>query len=154
MLTKATLFAALGAIALSAPALAQDVAKGEKEFNKCKTCHMIVAPDGTEIVKGAKTGPNLYGVIGRPVASYPDFAYGDGILAYGATGAVWDEALLAEYVVDPAKFLKEKTGDSKARSKMAFKLAKGGPDIAAYLASVAPAAAPADAAAPAATTTP
>lgn len=154
MLTKATLFAALGAIALSAPALAQDVAKGEKEFNKCKACHMIVAPDGTEIVKGAKTGPNLYGVIGRPVASYPDFAYGDGILAYGATGAVWDEALLAEYVVDPGKFLKEKTGDSKARSKMAFKLAKGGPDIAAYLASVAPAAAPADAAAPAATTTP
>lgn len=154
MLTKATLFAALGAIALAAPALAQDAAKGEKEFNKCKTCHMIVAPDGTEIVKGAKTGPNLYGVIGRPVASYPDFAYGDGILAYGATGAVWTEELLAEYVVDPAKFLKEKTGDSKARSKMAFKLAKGGPDIAAYLASVAPAAAPADAAAPAATTTP
>lgn len=154
MLTKATLFAALGAIALAAPALAQDVAKGEKEFNKCKTCHMIVAPDGTEIVKGAKTGPNLYGVIGRPVASYEGFDYGDGILAYGATGAVWDEALLAEYVVDPAKFLKEKTGDSKARSKMAFKLAKGGPDIAAYLASVAPAAAPADAAAPAATTTP
>lgn len=142
MLTKATLFAALGAIALAAPALAQDVAKGEKEFNKCKTCHMIVAPDGTEIVKGAKTGPNLYGVIGRPVASYEGFDYGDGILAYGATGAVWDEALLAEYVVDPAKFLKEKTGDSKARSKMAFKLAKGGPDIAAYLASVAPAATP------------
>jgi cytochrome c len=142
MLTKATLFAALGAIALAAPALAQDAAKGEKEFNKCKTCHMIVAPDGTEIVKGAKTGPNLYGVIGRPVASYEGFDYGDGILAYGASGAVWDEALLAEYVADPGKFLKDKTGDSKARSKMAFKLAKGGADVAAYLASVAPAATP------------
>lgn len=158
MLMKTTLFAALGAVALAAPSLAQDVAEGEKQFGKCKACHMIVAPDGTEIVKGAKTGPNLYGVIGRPVASQEGFAYGDGILAYAATGAVWDEALLAEYVVDPAKFLKEKTGDAKARSKMAFKLAKGGPDVAAYLASVAPpadaAAAPADAAAPAASTTP
>lgn len=138
MLTKATLFAALGAVALAVPALAQDAAKGEKEFNKCKTCHMIVAPDGTEIVKGAKTGPNLYGVIGRPVASYEGFDYGDGIKAYAATGAVWDEVLLAEYLADPGKFLKEKTGDAKAKTKMAFKLVKGGPDVAAYLASVAP----------------
>ena len=157
MLTKATLIAALGAIALAAPALAQDAAKGEKEFNKCKTCHMIVAPDGTEIVKGAKTGPNLYGVIGRPAAAYPDFDYGEGLKAWAAKGGVWTEELLAQYVVDPGKFLKDQTGDAKARSKMAFKLAKGGPDIAAYLASVAPAAAPADPAAapadPAAATT-
>ena len=30
--------------------------EGEKEFKKCKSCHMIVADDGTEIVKGGKTG--------------------------------------------------------------------------------------------------
>lgn len=136
MLTKATLFAALATAALSAPVFAQDAEKGQKEFNKCKTCHMIVAPDGTEIVKGAKTGPNLYGVIGRAAASYEGFDYGDGIKAWGAAGGVWTEELLAQYVVDPAKFLKEQTGDAKAKSKMAFKLAKGGPDVAAYLASV------------------
>ena len=39
--------------------------RGEKEFNKCKACHTIQAPDGTDVVKGGKTGPNLYGVVGR-----------------------------------------------------------------------------------------
>lgn len=154
MLTKATLFAALGAVALAAPVLAQDVAKGEKEFNKCKACHMIAAPDGTVIVKGAKTGPNLYGVIGRPLASYPGFEYGEGIKKAGAKGLVWDQAMLAEYVKDPTKWLDANSGDPKAKSKMAFKLPKGGEDVAAYLASVAPAPAADAAAAPATTTTP
>lgn len=137
---KTTLIAALGLAALAAPAFAQDVAKGEKDFAKCKACHAIVADDGTDIVKGGKTGPNLYGVIGRPVASVADFKYGDSILAVGASGAVWDEAMLATYVADPVAFLKDKTGDSKAKSKMSFKLPKGGEDMAAYLASLKPAA--------------
>jgi cytochrome c len=121
---------------LATPAAAQDAAKGESEFRKCKTCHMIEAPDGTAIVKGGKTGPNLYGVIGRPVAS-TEFDYGDSLRAVGETGAVWDEASLAAYVADPTAWLKEQTGDAAAKSKMSFKLAKGGADVAAYLASVA-----------------
>jgi cytochrome c len=134
MLKKATLLAAFGAVALSAPSYAQDAAKGEKEFNKCKSCHMIVAADGTEIVKGGKTGPNLWGVVGRAPGTYPDFAYGDSIKALGATGMIWDAALIAEYTKDPAKFLKDKLGDKAAKSKMSFKLAKGNEDVAAYLA--------------------
>ena len=90
---------------------------GEADFKKCKACHSIIAPDGTAIQKGGKTGPNLYGVIGRPVASYPDFKYGEGILAAGATGAVWDEALIAAYVVDPAAWLKEQSGDPTAQNR-------------------------------------
>jgi cytochrome c len=121
---------------LATPAAAQDAAKGESEFRKCKTCHMIEAPDGTAIVKGGKTGPNLYGVIGRPVAS-AEFDYGDSLRAVGEAGAVWDEASLAAYVADPTAWLKEQTGDAAAKSKMVFKLAKGGADVAAYLASVA-----------------
>ena len=120
---KITVIAALTAIGLAAPAFAQDAAKGEAEFKKCKACHMIVADDGTEIQKGGKVGPNLYGVIGRPVASYPDFKYGDGILAAGAKGLIWDEAMLAEYVVDPGKWLQANSGDPKAKSKMAKKAA-------------------------------
>jgi cytochrome c len=134
-----SLIAAATLIALSAPAFAEgDAAKGEKEFNKCKACHSIVADDGTAIVKGGKVGPNLYGVIGRAVAS-TDFNYGEGIKELAATGAVWDEASLAAYVLNPTAYLEEKTGDKKAKSKMAFKLPKGGEDVAAYLASVAPA---------------
>lgn len=126
--------AALALFAL--PAFAGDAAKGESEFKKCKACHAIVAPDGTEVQKGGKTGPNLFGVIGRPVASVEGFGYGESIAAVGASGKVWDEAMLATYVADPTKWLKETLGDSSAKSKMSFKLAKGGEDVAAYLASV------------------
>jgi cytochrome c len=127
----------LAAALLATPALSQDAAKGESEFRKCKSCHAIEAPDGTAIVKGGKTGPNLYGVIGRPVAS-TDFAYGDSLKAVGAAGTVWDEASLAAYVQNPTEWLKDATGDAGAKSKMTFKLTKGGADVAAYLASVAP----------------
>lgn len=115
---------------------AGDAAKGESEFKKCKACHAVVSPDGTEIVKGGKTGPNLFGVIGRQAGSMPDFAYGASIAAVGAGGFVWDEASLAGYLIDPTAWLKEKTGDAAAKSKMSFKLAKGGEDVAAWLATL------------------
>ncbi len=134
---KIMMVASLAFAALAAPALAQDAAAGEKAFNKCKACHSIIGADGTAIVKGGKTGPNLFGVIGRPVASVADFKYGDSIMAVGAAGAVWDEAAIAAYVADPAAWLQEKLGDTAAKSKMSFKLADGGADVAAYLASVA-----------------
>lgn len=54
----------------------------------------------------------------------------------GAGGRVWDEALLAACVAAPTAWLKAQTGDASARSKMSFKLAKGGADVAAYLGSV------------------
>lgn len=143
---KFTAIVALATVCFAAPGFAQDAAKGESEFKKCKACHAIIADDGTEIQKGGKVGPNLYGVVGRPIASYPEFKYGDGILAAGAAGLVWDEAMLAAYLVDPGKWLQANSGDPKAKSKMAFKLAKGGEDVVAYLASVKPAdAAPAPA---------
>lgn len=133
---KFTLATALGALMLATPALAADPAAGEDDFKKCKACHAIVASDGTEVVKGGKTGPNLGGVIGRPIASVADFKYGESILAVGATGAVWDEASLGAYITDPAAWLKEQTGDPAAKSKMSFKLASGAEDVAAYLATI------------------
>ena len=116
--------------------MAGDAAKGEAAFKQCQTCHAVVDDAGTTLAgKGSKTGPNLYGVIGRPVASL-DYAYGDSIKAVGATGAIWDEATLAAYLADPSAWLKEQTGDAAAKSKMSFKLAKGGEDMAAYLATL------------------
>lgn len=135
-MTKFTLLA-VAVTALAAPAFAGDPVAGEDTFKKCKACHSIIGADGTEIQKGGKTGPNLFGVIGRAVGSDPDFKYGDGLLAVGATGAVWDEASLAAYVADPGAWVKEKSGDEAVKSKMSFKLASGGEDVAAYLASVA-----------------
>ncbi len=128
------------AAALASPAFAAgDVAKGEKTFKKCKSCHSIVADDGTVIVKGGKTGPNLYGVIGRPAGSYEGFRYSKSLKAAGEKGLVWDEAHVAKFVSNPSAFLKEYLGDNAAKSKMSFKLRKGGEDVAAYLASLKPA---------------
>lgn len=125
-------------IALAAPALAGDAAVGEKEFKKCKACHMIQDADGNDIVKGGKTGPNLWNVIGRKIASVDGFKYGDGIASAAAANpdAVWDEAHLAEYITDPQGWIDGNGGSGK--TKMTFKLKNKQEDLAAYLASVSP----------------
>lgn len=134
---KLAILSAAASVALGTPLLAAgDAAKGEADFKKCRACHMIVADDGTEIVKGGKTGPNLYGVIGRTAGSVADFKYSEIMAAAGAKGLVWSEETLVSYLPDPSKFLEEFTGDASGKSKMTFKLPKGGEDLAAYLASL------------------
>ncbi|MCU0828393.1 MAG: c-type cytochrome [Tabrizicola sp.] len=141
---------ALAFASLAVPAFAQDIEAGKKVFNQCQTCH-VVANEAGEVLAGknAKTGPNLYGLPGRVIGTYPEFKYGESIVALGATGAVWDEASFVEYVQDPAKFLKTKLGDDGAKSKMAFKLKKpeDAANLWAFIASLSPAPAAADAAA-------
>ena len=136
VIVAAALTASLTLSSLAGPAFAEgDAAKGESDFKKCKACHMIVADDGTEIQKGGKTGPNLYGVVGRAVGS-TDFKYSDSLMAIGEGGLVWDEVELAAYITDPKAWAQDKSGDAAAKSKMTFKLTKGQEDMAAYLASV------------------
>ncbi len=137
-----TAFAAMSMAA--SPAFAQgDIEAGQKLFNQCQTCH-VVANEAGEVLAGrnAKTGPNLYGVIGRPAGTYPDFKYGDDMLAANAKGLVWDEATFLEYVQDPSKFLQTYLEDPKARGKMQFKVRKpeDAANLYAFLTSLAPAA--------------
>jgi cytochrome c len=138
---------ALALATLALPALAQEVptgdaALGEKVFAKCQTCH-IVANEAGEVLagKGSKTGPNLYGMPGRTAGTYPEFKYGEAMVALGATGFKWNEADFVTYVADPSKFLEEKLGDKKARGKMMFKLAKeeDAKNVYAFIASLSPA---------------
>ncbi len=151
MKTKLTALAFLSSV-LAAPAFAAgDAEAGAKVFNKCQTCHVVADAAGETLAgKNAKTGPNLYGVVGRAAGTYPEFKYGESIVALGASGFTWTEADLAVYLADPAKFLKEKSGDSKAKSKMVFKLTNEteAANVAAFLAtfSAAPAAAEGEAA--------
>ncbi|MBW0159662.1 c-type cytochrome [Sedimentimonas flavescens] len=133
MLFRLSLIVSLG---LAAPVFAGDAEKGEESFKKCKSCHSIIGPGGEAIVKGGKTGPNLFGIAGRAVASAEGFSYGDGILAAQAAGIIWDEENLTAYVSDPTAWLREVTEDDSVKSKMSFKLNKGADDIAAYLASL------------------
>lgn len=134
---KTTILTLVAAVAVASPAFASgDAAKGESDFKKCKACHMIVADDGTAIQKGGKTGPNLYGVVGRAAGS-TDFKYSEVMKEAGEKGLVWSEENLAQYLPDPSGFLEEFSGDAKGKSKMTFKLTKGAEDMAAYLASLA-----------------
>lgn len=134
---KLSIIAALATLSMAAPAFAAgDAAKGEADFKKCKACHSIIGADGTEIVKGGKTGPNLFGVVGRAAGAVEDFKYSDVMKEAGEKGLVWSEESLVSYLPDPSKFLEEFSGDEKGKSKMTFKLAKGAEDMAAYLATL------------------
>ncbi len=110
-----------------------DAAAGEGVYNRCKSCHGIVNGDEV-IVRGGRTGPNLYGVIGRTAGTVEGFRYSDGLVAAGEAGLVWSEEAVAEWVADPTAFLRTHNDDSSLRSKMTFKLRSGGEDVAAYLA--------------------
>ncbi|GAB5436213.1 MULTISPECIES: c-type cytochrome [Roseobacteraceae] len=123
---------------LAVPALAEgDAEKGKKAFNKCKACHTIVSDDGETILKGGKTGPNLYGIVGRTAGTVDGFKYGESLVEAGEKGLVWDAENFAEYTKDPKSFLKTYLDSTSAKSKMSFKLKKGSEDIYAYLESVA-----------------
>lgn len=99
--------AALAAfLANTAAAGAQDVAKGEEIFKKCKACH--------QVGPGAKTtiGPVLNEVIGAKAGARPDFKYSQPMTDAGAKGMVWTEENLHKYLADPKGFI--------AQNKMAF----------------------------------
>ena len=101
---------------------AGDIAKGEKKFKKCKSCHMIVDDSGRTIVKGGRNGPNLYGILGRTAGSIDGFKYGKSLATLGKSGFVWSEYEFVAYLADPKKYLADKLDDKKARSKMSYKL--------------------------------
>ena len=124
---KTTLWTALALLAPAA-AFAQDApvgdaAAGEEHFNRqCIACH-VVENEAGEVLAGrnGRVGPNLYGVAGRQAGGYPDFAYSELMVTYGATGAVWEEANFVGYVQDPTGYLREATGE-EGRSKMAYQV--------------------------------
>lgn len=138
MIRPAILAAAAALIA--GPVFAEgDIAEGEKlTAKRCKSCHMIADGDNV-ILKGGKTGPNLWAVVGRAAGGDADFSrYGDDMKAAGEKGLVWDEAQLMAYIADPKDFLRAYLDDPKAKSKMSFKLKKEDERaaVAAYLASL------------------
>ena len=151
-MTKFWIVAAAGAL-LAGPALAAahlgsgDPEAGKAVFNQCQTCHVVANEAGETLAgRNAKTGPNLYGVVGRTAGTQAEFAagrpgYKASIIAAGEKGLVWDEATFVAYVQDPTAFLKEYLGDSKARSGMAFKVRseEDAKNLYAFLASIGPA---------------
>ncbi len=79
--------------------LAQDASKGEGVFKRCRACHTI-GPAATN-----KTGPALTGIVGRKAASAPGFNYSEAMKQAAASGLVWTEPKLAQYLESPDTFL-------------------------------------------------
>jgi cytochrome c len=68
---------ALAAVAAGATAYAQPISDpGERAFQFCFSCHSV-EKNQTEIL----SGPNLNGVVGRPIASKEGFPYSAGMKA-------------------------------------------------------------------------
>lgn len=117
-------------VLLALPSFAQDAAKGEQVFKKCKACHQVGENAGN------KTGPVLTGVIGRAAGSVEGFKYSKSMLAAGAAGHIWDQNSIFEYINNPTKYLRALLDDPRAKAKMRFKLksAQDRRDVIAYLA--------------------
>ncbi|AUQ70128.1 c-type cytochrome [Phaeobacter inhibens] len=96
------------------------VAKGEKTFRKCKSCHQI--GEGAK----SKTGPILNGIIGAPAAHVEGFRYSKAMKAAAEDGLVWDEAELAAFLAKPKTYMKG--------TKMSFAGLKKDADIEAVIA--------------------
>ena len=125
------LLAAVAATTLALPAFAGghltasgDAEAGEKAFRQCVSCHVVVNEAGETLAgKKAKTGPNLYGIVGSTFGNQ-DYKYSKLVQAANAKeDLIVDEATFVGYVSDPTKFLNEATGES-GRAKMTFKVRK------------------------------
>lgn len=69
-----------------------DVGKGAKVFKKCQACHKV--EPGVNA-----TGPSLYGVVGRQVASVDGFGYSGPMQAHGGD---WTPEALNEFLTKPS----------------------------------------------------
>ncbi|MFN0218546.1 MAG: c-type cytochrome [Hyphomicrobium sp.] len=107
-------------VALLAKANAEN---GKAAFAKCKACHVV------DKGKNSTVGPNLWGVVNRPKASYEGFTYSE---AMKAKGGEWSFENLSQFIRNPKAYI--------AGTKMVF----GGiqdpateADLIAYLATLA-----------------
>lgn len=126
---KPTIF--IWAFLAATPGYAEgDPENGEKIFKKCKACHQI----GPKAKNGV--GPDLTGVIGRAMGAGEGYKYGNGLKAANDAGGVWDEDMVAEWLVNPKEYIRAFTGDGGVKTKMTFRLKKEQQrkDVAAYLA--------------------
>ena len=142
-LSLITLAAVFGVAGTAHAQDAEAIARGEAAFSQCQSCHVVRDDAGTVLAgRNGRTGPNLFGVVGRVAGSYPDFRYGDGMVRAGEMGLVWDEASLIAYLQDPTDFLRSYTGNARARGNMSFRVrgADQASDLYAFLATFSPAA--------------
>lgn len=95
VVTRSTLGWTYSAEGLEERLMLADAGKGRDTFAKCAACHTINQGGMHGI------GPNLYGVVGRAIASRNDFAYSSALTAQAGK---WDFAKLDRWLASPKAF--------------------------------------------------
>jgi len=73
-----------------------DVAAGERSLAKCRACHTFDEGDARRT-----PGPNLYGIVGAPVAHLEGFSYSAAMKEKHDEGQTWTFEYLDEYLFAP-----------------------------------------------------
>ncbi|AQR60734.1 cytochrome c family protein [Brevundimonas sp. LM2] len=135
-----------------------DLAAGEAAFARCQGCHNVASGGANGI------GPNLWAVVGRPVASHAGFAYSEAMAGHTSVDPTWSLDALDKFITAPARYVPGTKmsfaglRDTEARVNLIAYLRSQGsaaapipaPDPTRQPGGAAPAAVPAEGAAPAA----
>jgi cytochrome c len=146
MMKFVTLGLVVSALAVIAPAHAQDVDAGANVFKRCGACHAV--GEGAK----NKVGPELNDLYGRVAGSLPDYNYSKAMIEAGKNGLVWTPETVGPYLRKPkehvpgTKMSFPGLGNEKDVVNLVAYLATFSPN---YVPAAADAAAPADGAAPA-----
>ena len=94
---SATAAAAAPAVPLATLLASADASQGASSAKKCQSCH--------DFTQGGpnKTGPNLYDVVGRKIASHPGFAYSD--VLKGHVADTWSYEELDKWLSSPKSLM-------------------------------------------------
>ena len=78
-----------------------NIEAGEATHKKCVACHTV------EKGGANKTGPNLWDIVNRPIASHEGFSYSAAIKEFSQGGSVkWDYEHLDHFLTSPKGFIK------------------------------------------------
>ncbi len=74
-----------------------DASAGETVFKKCASCHTM------EKGGANKVGPNLWGIVERPIASHEGFSYSAGMKTFAEANKTWSYDHLSFFIEAPKK---------------------------------------------------
>ena len=99
-MTRGMYRGAILTLVLCGQAHAANPSHGEEIFKTtCAACH-VAERNPSRADLATRTGPNLWGVIGRKAGIYKDYAYS---YAMRASGIIWTDQQLGRYIAAPQK---------------------------------------------------